>query len=68
MPESDRRCGMGGSFRRQKREGIRSTGWCVVATGGPAWRRHITDSLSPAGDALTVKHPLELYAASLEGS
>jgi glycolate dehydrogenase iron-sulfur subunit len=77
MPESDWCCGMGGSFNLQyypisgrigerKRDHIRSTGCGIVATGCPACMLQISDSLSKAGDAIQVKHPVELYAESLK--
>lgn len=77
MPESDWCCGMGGSFNLQyypisgrigdrKRDHIRSTGCGIVATGCPACMLQISDSLSRAGDAIQVKHPVELYAESLK--
>ena len=77
MPESDWCCGMGGSFNLEyypisgrigdrKRDHIRSTGCGIVATGCPACMLQISDSLSRAGDAIQVKHPVELYAESLK--
>ncbi|MBC2736578.1 MAG: (Fe-S)-binding protein [Desulfobacteraceae bacterium] len=77
MAESDWCCGMGGSFNLQyypisgrigerKREHIRSTGCRIVATGCPACMLQLSDSLSKAGDAIQVKHPVELYAESLK--
>jgi glycolate oxidase iron-sulfur subunit len=77
MAESDWCCGMGGSFNLQyypisgrigerKREHIRSTGCRIVATGCPACMLQLSDSLSRAGDAIQVKHPVELYAESLK--
>lgn len=76
MPESDWCCGMGGSFNIQyygisgrigdrKRDNIRATGCRIVATGCPACMLQISDTLSRAGDAVQVKHPVELYAESL---
>jgi glycolate oxidase iron-sulfur subunit len=77
MPESDWCCGMGGSFNIQyygisgrigdrKRDNIRATGCRIVATGCPACMLQISDTLSRAGDAVQVKHPVELYAESLK--
>lgn len=77
MAESDWCCAMGGSFNLQyypisgrigdrKRDHIRSTGCRIVATGCPACMLQLSDSLSKAGDAIQVKHPVELYAESLK--
>jgi glycolate oxidase iron-sulfur subunit len=77
MPESDWCCGMGGSFNIQyyglsgrigerKRHNIRSTGCGIVATGCPACMLQISDMLSQGGDAVQVRHPVELYAESLK--
>jgi len=77
MPEADWCCGMGGSFNLQyygisgrigerKRDNIRSTGCRIVATGCPACMLQISDALSRGGDAIQVKHPVELYAESLK--
>jgi glycolate oxidase iron-sulfur subunit len=77
MAESDECCGLGGSFNlqyyetsarigRRKRENIRATDPAVVATGCPACMIQISDMLSKAGDRIAVKHPVELYAESLE--
>ncbi|MEJ5357314.1 MAG: (Fe-S)-binding protein [Desulfobacterales bacterium] len=76
MEAPDDCCGMGGSFNlahydlskaigRLKRERIAATGCEVVATGCPACMLQISDMLSQAGDAIAVRHPVELYAASL---
>ncbi len=78
MEGSDDCCGMGGSFNlahyelskaigRLKRARIAATGCEVVATGCPACMLQISDMLSQAGDAIAVRHPVELYAASLAG-
>ena len=77
MLESDWCCGMGGSFNLQhydisarigdrKRDNIRSTGCEIVATGCPACMLQISDALSKAGDAVAVKHPVQIYAESLK--
>jgi len=79
MPESDWCCGMGGSFNLQyypisgsigdrKRDNIRATGCRIVASGCPACMLQISDTLSKAGDAVAVKHPVELYVESLKTS
>lgn len=77
MPESDRCCGLGGSFNlkyyatsarigRKKRENIRAVDPAAVATGCPACMIQISDMLSRAGDRIAVKHPVELYAEFLD--
>lgn len=77
MPETDRCCGMGGSFNLQhyalsgrigerKRDNILSTGCATVATGCPACMLQMSDVLSKAGADVRVKHTLELYAESLK--
>lgn len=76
MEAPDDCCGMGGSFNlahydlskaigRLKRERIAATGCEVVATGCPACMLQISDMLSQAGDAIAVRHPVELYADAL---
>ena len=76
MSESDWCCGMGGSFNVQyyeisshigerKRNNIVSTGCEIVATGCPACMMQLSDALSRAGDRIAVKHPIEIYAESL---
>ncbi len=77
MPESDWCCGLGGSFNlqyyetsarigRKKRDNIRAVDPAAVATGCPACMIQISDMLSRAGDRIAVKHPVELYAESLD--
>ncbi|MDD4073704.1 MAG: (Fe-S)-binding protein [Desulfobacterales bacterium] len=77
MSESDRCCGMGGSFNllyyglsssigKRKRDSISATGASVVATGCPACMLQISDMLSQAGDRIAVKHPIEIYAEMLK--
>ena len=79
MPESDWCCGCGGSFNLQhyetstaigqrKRDNIAASGCQVVATGCPACMLQITDMLSQAGLRVQVKHAVEIYAESLQGS
>lgn len=79
MAESDWCCGMGGSFNlqyydissgigRRKRDRIVATGASTVATGCPACMLQISDMLSAAGDRIAVRHPIELYAESIEAS
>jgi glycolate oxidase iron-sulfur subunit len=76
MPEADRCCGMGGSFNLQhydisaaigkhKRDNIVQSGCEVVATSCPACMLQLTDMLSRAGDRISVKHAVEVYAESL---
>ncbi len=77
MSQPDKCCGMGGSFNLQyysiskkigdlKREDIERSGAKIVATGCPACMSQISDMLSSAGLEIAVKHPVELYAESLE--
>ena len=76
MKTPDACCGMGGSFNLQyydissrigksKRDDILSTGCSVVATGCPACMMQISDALSSAGDEISVRHPIEIYAEVL---
>ena len=77
MAQPDWCCGMGGSFNIQhydiskrigqrKAEHIQATGADVLATGCPACMIQISDMLSQAGAAITVRHPVELYAEALD--
>ncbi|MGV8075542.1 MAG: (Fe-S)-binding protein [Syntrophobacteraceae bacterium] len=76
MAEADRCCGCGGSFSlqhhklsasigRRKRSAIVESQCSVVATGCPACMLQISDMLSQAGDQISVKHVIEIYAESL---
>jgi len=76
MAEADRCCGCGGSFNlfhydlskeigRRKRNNVVGSGARIVASGCPACMMQLTDMLAQHNDALTVKHPVELYAESL---
>ena len=76
MPESDRCCGSGGSFTlshydlskqigQRKRDNIVSVKPDMVAVGCPACMMQIMDMLSRNGDAIPVKHVIELYADTL---
>ena len=76
MPEADRCCGCGGSFNlfhydlskaigRRKRGNVVSSGAQVVAAACPACMMQLTDMLAQNKDAVTVKHPVQLYAESL---
>jgi glycolate oxidase iron-sulfur subunit len=77
MVESDRCCGMGGSFNlehyeiseaigKRKRDNIVQSGCEVVATSCPACMLQLTDMLSKAGDRVQVRHAIEIYAESLK--
>ncbi len=77
MSQADKCCGMGGSFNLQyyeisrrigqlKRDNIANSGAKIVATGCPACMTQISDMLSSAGLRIAVKHPVELYAESIE--
>lgn len=77
MREPDRCCGMGGSFNlshyelsrkigQKKLDCIIESGADAVATACPACMMQITDLLSHAGHSIAVKHPVELYAETLE--
>jgi glycolate oxidase iron-sulfur subunit len=79
MVEADRCCGCGGSFNLQhyaisasigmrKRDNIVNSGCRMVATSCPACMLQITDMLSQGGDAIQVKHAIEVYAESLPTS
>jgi len=76
MAEADRCCGCGGSFNlfhytlskeigRRKRNNVVNSGARIVASGCPACMMQLTDMLAQNKDAVTVKHPVELYAATL---
>jgi len=77
MPESDWCCGSGGNFNleyyelsarigKRKCDNIKSSGCSVVATGCPACMIQISDMLSQSGEAIVVKHPIEIYAELLK--
>ena len=77
MVEPDWCCGMGGSFNLQhyeisksigskKAAHIQETGADVLATGCPACMIQISDMLSQAGAKVAVRHPIELFAESLD--
>jgi glycolate oxidase iron-sulfur subunit len=76
MAEADRCCGCGGSFNlfhydlskeigQRKRNNVVNSGAQVVAAGCPACMMQLTDMLAQNNDAVTVKHPVELYAETL---
>ncbi|OIN97258.1 MAG: (Fe-S)-binding protein [Deltaproteobacteria bacterium CG1_02_45_11] len=77
MPESDWCCGSGGNFNleyyelsarigKRKCDNITSSGCSVVATACPACMIQISDMLSQSGEAIIVKHPVEIYAELLK--
>ena len=79
MSESDRCCGLGGSFNltyydlsanigNVKMDHIRASGCSMVATGCPACMLQISDMLSQAGDDIRVKHPVEIYRGLIKSS
>ncbi|MBW2239872.1 MAG: (Fe-S)-binding protein [Deltaproteobacteria bacterium] len=79
MPESDRCCGLGGSFNLEyydlsthignvKMDHIRSSGCSMLATGCPACMLQISDMLSKSGEKIRIKHPIEIYAELLRNS
>lgn len=72
MAESDWCCGMGGSFNlnyydissqiaQRKQQNILDTACDVIATGCPACMLQLSDTLSKAGAAVAIKHPVEIY-------
>jgi glycolate oxidase iron-sulfur subunit len=73
MAESDRCCGLGGSFNLQyyelssnigriKIDHIKASGCSIVATGCPACMLQLSDILSRSGENIRVQHPMEIYA------
>jgi glycolate oxidase iron-sulfur subunit len=73
MAESDRCCGLGGSFNlhyyelssnigRIKIDHIKASGCSIVATGCPACMLQLSDILSRSGETVRVQHPIEIYA------
>ena len=76
MEKADQCCGMGGSFNidhydlsqkigDRKLGHITQTQCHVLATGCPACMIQFSDMLSKAGENITVKHPIEIYAECL---
>jgi glycolate oxidase iron-sulfur subunit len=76
MAEADRCCGCGGSFSlfhynlakdigQRKRNNVVGSKAEIVTAGCPACMMHLTDMLAQNKDAVTVKHPVELYAETL---
>ncbi|WP_461210446.1 (Fe-S)-binding protein [Desulfocurvus sp. DL9XJH121] len=77
MAEADRCCGNGGTFNlhhyevskkigQRKRDNVLASKADVVATGCPACMMQLTDMLSQGGDHISVRHPVEIYAETLE--
>ena len=77
MQQSDRCCGMGGSFGMEhvdlsfgigekKRSNIADTQCDIVAAGCPACILQLSRLLSSRHSDILVKHPVELYAESLK--
>jgi glycolate oxidase iron-sulfur subunit len=77
MEESDKCCGMGGSFNvyhydvsvsigNLKQKNISDTGCTTVSTGCPACMMQISDMLARQNKNIKVRHPMELYAKFLE--
>jgi glycolate oxidase iron-sulfur subunit len=76
MAESDRCCGLGGSFNLQyyelssnigriKIDHIKAAGCSIVATGCPACMLQLSDILSRSGENIRVQHSIEIYAELL---
>ncbi len=76
MTQPDWCCGLGGSFSlehydlssrvgRRKRDMVAATGARILATGCPACMIQFHDRLSQAGDAVKIRHAIEIYAESL---
>ncbi|MFH2061300.1 MAG: (Fe-S)-binding protein [Pseudomonadota bacterium] len=79
MKDADKCCGMGGSFNlfhydistkigNLKQQNIIETNCSTIASGCPACIMQISDMLSKTGSGIQVKHPIELYADSLQRS
>lgn len=77
MQGSDKCCGMGGSFNvyhydlsaaigRLKQKNIEDTGCTTIATGCPACMMQISDMLARAKSKIKVRHPVQLYAESID--
>lgn len=76
MKDSDKCCGMGGTFNllhynvsraigEIKAENIKKTQCVTVATGCPACMIQISDMLARAKSPVKIKHTIELYADEL---
>jgi len=77
MSESDRCCGLGGSFNLQyydlssnigkvKTDHIIASSCSAVATGCPACMLQLSDMLSRSKKDIRVKHPIQIYAELLK--
>ncbi len=77
MADSDRCCGMGGSFSLthydisakiagKKVENIKRSGANVVSTACPACMMQLSDALSKSENRIKVKHTIEIYADTLK--
>jgi glycolate oxidase iron-sulfur subunit len=77
MQDSDKCCGMGGSFNlfhydistkigMLKQKNIVETNCAVVASGCPACIMQISDMLAKTKSDIKVKHPIEIYADALQ--
>ncbi|MEJ2656738.1 MAG: (Fe-S)-binding protein [Desulfobacterales bacterium] len=73
MAESDRCCGLGGSFNlkyyelssnigRIKIDHIKASGCQIVSTGCPACMLQLSDMLSRSNENIQVRHSIEIYA------
>jgi len=76
MTDSDKCCGMGGSFNLEhydlsskvgmkKANHIVDTGCSTVATSCPACMMQISDMLAKLEQKIEVKHPVEIYAEKI---
>jgi len=76
MADSDTCCGMGGSFNLQhydisskigqeKAKNIMDTNCSIVATSCPACMMQISDMLAKQRQAISVKHPVEIFKEAL---
>ncbi len=77
MALPDQCCGMGGSSNLQyyeissqigrlKLEAVKASGCSTLATACPACMLQISDMISKAGEAMEVKHAIEIYAESFQ--
>ncbi|MBA3011385.1 MAG: (Fe-S)-binding protein [Proteobacteria bacterium] len=77
MEDSDKCCGMGGSFNlfhydvsasigNLKQKNIADTGCTTLLTGCPACMMQISDMLARNKQNIKVCHPMEVYARALE--
>jgi len=77
MSESDRCCGLGGSFNLEyydlsskigkiKIDHIAASSCSVVATGCPACMLQLSDMLSKSGNNIRVRHAIQIYASFIK--